>query len=452
VKHFERDGLVDDAGNPAPYDWKGTRMGARLDWEPTPTDLLTFSAEVFASENNEINTSTQLTPPFATTTKIETRNRMGNISGRWTRTFSPTSQVSVQTYYARTDHPNGPHGIEDEMFDFEFQHRFAPLAGHDVVWGVGHRERHDHLTSVGNTRFTPPSLTQRLYTAFVQDEITLVPNRLRLVLGSKVEHNDYTGAEFHPGVRALWTPAARSTWWSAVSRAVRAPDRFENTGRADVSVFQPGPTSPPIMVSVLGDPNIKSENSIAYEVGHRFEPTRSLAFDLASYYTVYRDVIDSVAGPTRFEAQPLPAHLLMPLTFTNIPGGYSYGGEAAVQWYVMPGLRVAADYTWLRIRFLDGAREFDSPEHQVRLRAFATLPHNWEITGALHRSSRLRTHNIPASLRFDLGLGWRPYPGLEFGLWGQNLLDPQHPEAVSFMSAFRGQVARTFVGRITWEF
>jgi hypothetical protein len=111
-----------------------------------------------------------------------------------------------------------------------------------------------------------------------------------------------------------------------------------------------------------------------------------------------------------------------------------------------------ADYTWLRIRFLDGAREFDSPEHQGRLRSYITLRRNWEINSGLHYASRTRTQRIPANLRFDLGLIWRPYASVECGLWGQNLLDPQHPEANSFISPFRGQVPRTFLGKITWAY
>src|SRR5258707_2052066 len=37
--------------------------------------------------------------------------------------------------------------------------------------------------------FLPPHLTHRLYTGFVQDELTLATNRLYLTVGSKIEHN-----------------------------------------------------------------------------------------------------------------------------------------------------------------------------------------------------------------------------------------------------------------------
>jgi iron complex outermembrane receptor protein len=37
-----------------------------------------------------------------------------------------------------------------------------------------------------------------LFTArFLQDEITLIQDRLRMTLGSKIEHNDYTAGKFN---------------------------------------------------------------------------------------------------------------------------------------------------------------------------------------------------------------------------------------------------------------
>ena len=63
------------------------------------------------------------------------------------------------------------------------------------------------------------------FSAFVQDDIALVPEQLHLILGTKYERNDYTGDEWQPSVRALWTPEGHTTWWASVSRAVRTPSR-----------------------------------------------------------------------------------------------------------------------------------------------------------------------------------------------------------------------------------
>jgi len=54
----------------------------------------------------------------------------------------------------------------------------------------------------------PPSPHRhpQLFSAFVQDQITLVEDTLSLTLGSKFEHNDHTGFEVQPTARFLWTP------------------------------------------------------------------------------------------------------------------------------------------------------------------------------------------------------------------------------------------------------
>src|SRR3989442_180001 len=51
---------------------------------------------------------------------------------------------------------------------------------------------------------------------------------MRVTVQSKFEHNDYTGFEYHPTGRLLWTPPKRQTFWAAVSRAVRTPTLSED--------------------------------------------------------------------------------------------------------------------------------------------------------------------------------------------------------------------------------
>ena len=67
--------------------------------------------------------------------------------------------------------------------------------------------------------FSPETRTSPLWNLFAQDEITIAPNRVAVIVGSKFEHNDYTGFEFQPTVRARWTPGGRDTLWGAVSGA-----------------------------------------------------------------------------------------------------------------------------------------------------------------------------------------------------------------------------------------
>ena len=83
-----------------------------------------------------------------------------------------------------------------------------------------------------------------------------------LVAGSKFEHNDFSGFEYQPSVRLLYTPTERKTWWAAVSRAVRTPSRVNQNLVSHQFVSPVGPT----FAEVLGDPTPVSEALIAYEL------------------------------------------------------------------------------------------------------------------------------------------------------------------------------------------
>ncbi len=49
----------------------------------------------------------------------------------------------------------------------------------------------------------PAERRDNLVSAFVQDDIRLT-NSLSLILGSKFEHNSYTGFEYEPSAQLVW--------------------------------------------------------------------------------------------------------------------------------------------------------------------------------------------------------------------------------------------------------
>ena len=59
------------------------------------------------------------------------------------------------------------------------------------------------------------------------DELGGYENDLRLTLGSKFEHNDFSGFEIQPNARIAWSPDEAHTIWGAISRAARTPARGE---------------------------------------------------------------------------------------------------------------------------------------------------------------------------------------------------------------------------------
>jgi len=459
VKYFNRDGLVDANGDDAPDDWSALRGGLRLNWEPSPENNFTLQGDYYDSDAGKNMPRVSLTPPSSRQVDVTARNSGGNVVGRWARTFSETSQLTLQGYYDHVEQGDGAGTEFRNTGDIDLQHRFALGARNDVVWGAGYRYATVESTPSFNLTWTPDKMRLQLFNVFVQDEITLVPDQLHFTLGSKFEHNTLTGLEIQPSARLLWTPTERQTAWASVSRATRTPSLFERNIRLNAAAFQPSPFAPPVLVSSFGNPNAEAEKLIAYELGYRIEPMKQLSFDVAMFYNVYEDLLLAESNPRRDETSPAPPHTLISTTIQNNQHGETYGTEVSAQWKVTDNWRLAGSYTWLHMRLApDSSTALDSPQHQFQLRSYLDLPGNVELNGALFYVSEVSPHAagarvpVPSYVRLDIGVVWRPTPSLELGVWGQNLLDDRHAEFRSIQSGFRTEVPRGVLGKITWRF
>lgn len=368
-----------------------------------------------------------------------------NLLGRWTRTFSSTSDLQLQAYYDRTDRSVPlQYSEQRDTFDLDVQHRFQLGERNDLVWGGNYRLSMDDTGSGGTFTFEPPDNTLHLITGFLQDEITLIPDRLKLVLGTKLEHNDFTGFEWQPSARLAYTPTDRQTIWGAISRAVRTPTRLES----DVQ-FRPAPNGS--LVTLIGNPDFDSEDLIAYELGYRVKPHDRVSFDITGFYNVY-DRLRTI--------EPSATLTGLPLTIMNEREGETWGFETTARYEPFEFWRLTAAYALIEenLSFKPGSRdptggttEADDPEQLARLISSVTLPYNVEFTQVLRYVDRLKNPYVPDYLELDLRLAWHPKPGLEISINGMNLLDSAHPE-FSGGSALQPEVQRSIYGKVLWTF
>lgn len=451
VKYFDRESLPSSTGKDAGDDWSALRGGFRLDARPSEIDTYMLQGEVVTSRVTEHVSSPLLTAPYAETFAMTSDDTAGNVLGRWTHLTSDTSQWTLQSFYSHSQFHYAGDDNRADTFDLDLQHQLELGPRHMLTWGAGYRRIDDERHTAVRSSLTPAANTAHLYTAFLQDELTLVPERLRFTVGSKFEHNEATGFEIQPGIRLAWTPSSGRTLWSGISRAVRTPDRFQRAGRIDTTAFV-GPTGAPILVRLVGNPDLDAEEVLAYEVGYRFEPNTDVAFDLAAFYNEYERIIDFARTSLTFDGTATVPHYVMANTATNVSGGASYGVEASLRWKVSDRVRLTADYRWLHLRFLDGSREFDSPDHLAHVRGYFNLPKHFELSGALSYTDRLRTKDLPAHLQLDLGLIWHPTDSLETGLWGQSLLDRRQAQFTDLRTNVITEVPRSVLFKVTQRF
>jgi iron complex outermembrane receptor protein len=347
---------------------------------------------------------------------------------------------------------------EENIFDVDFQHRFPLGYRHRVIWGIGYRQVADDLLGHGfAVSFSPRKRTTGLFSTFVQDEITLVEDRLQLTLGSKFEENDFTGFEYQPSARLLWTPDRQHSAWAAISRAVRTPSRFDQDGTYTL----PRQTVPfPVFPRIVGTPDFYSEELVAYEIGYRTQASKRFAWDLATFVNVYEDLQSARLGTPFIE----DGNVIVPLVLNNGLRGQTYGVELAGQWTMSEAWRFSASYSFLQLQLhsvagtgYDEERrvEGSSPHNQVRLWSSWDLPRCWQLDLGLRYVDNLPVLHVGSYISMDLRLAWVPSENLEVAVVGQNLLDSHHLE---FYNDFAGpylqgtEVERGVFAKITWKY
>ena len=428
-KVFDRDALVLVSGADAGDDMRMGQGGFRADWKTSETDAFTVQGDAYTGQTGAA-------------TNDDTNLDGGNLLGRWTRTRSPRSGVELQVYWDRT-HRYIPDTFEEhlDILDLDFQHRLPVGGRHDVMWGFGYRWHHDRVENSDAVAFLPGERDFDLFSAFVQDEISLLDDRLDVTVGTKLEHNDSTGLEVQPSLRAAWKPSERRTLWGAVSRAVRTPTRIDE----DVVFYFPDGS--PI---ILGSRDFESEDLLAWELGYRVQLTPELLMDLATFYNVYDNLRSQ-------EPQPGGG---FPRILANRVEGETYGAELRFNAQPVPGWRLQLAYTHLEKELeaepgsrdpFGGLAEGNDPEDRVMLRSLLDLPFGLELDAWLRHVGELPSPLVDDYMELDLHLGWQARDNLGFSLVGQNLLHESHAE-FGPAGPLREEVERSFYGKVTWRF
>ncbi|MHB8486483.1 MAG: TonB-dependent receptor plug domain-containing protein [Candidatus Acidiferrales bacterium] len=436
--------------------------GFRVDSTLSKQDALTVQGDLYeGSEGETVNIAT-LTPPFGQVSTVSTSVSGGNVLGRWNHTFSPHSDTSVQVYFDRTQRNSILEGEAVNTFDVDFEHHIGWGSRQDFVWGAGFRYISYATTGSLTVSFNPASQDFELFSSFVQDEITLKPDRLYLTIGAKLEHNDFSGFEFQPSARIAWNLNKEDTLWAGYARARRTPSPSDRGLRIGFTAF-PGPGGLPVLLTILGSPNTVSENLDAFEAGYRAQLGPNVSLDISTFYNRYGDLQTLEPGVPFLELNPPPPHLNVPLVFSNQMHGESHGIEMAVNWKATNRWTLSPGYAFERIHLQTNPGSLDttsvstgegnSPHIEAQLRSDLALPRRLEWNTSVYFVGRLPAEQVPSYTRLDTGMTWRASEHLALSIVGQNLLKDHHLEAHSSdQGELSGLIKRSAYVKLTWQF
>ena len=205
----------------------------RIDSKLSPKNSLTIHGGAHETKGRQWDFERN---PLRTVIKNTEDTHGEYVSAKLNHSFSETSNMELQFYI---DHNEGdvimPLRIEETIFDADLTHHFMTEMGHEIVWGLGARHIKDEVEDTGGAvPFLKSDFDRKdsysKYNFLIQDSIWIKPDKFKATVGAKWEHNHFTGSDFMPNLRLLYTPNKNHAIWAAASRSSSVPTRYEIAG------------------------------------------------------------------------------------------------------------------------------------------------------------------------------------------------------------------------------
>jgi iron complex outermembrane receptor protein len=424
---FDRQDMKWLDGTELPDGWQHRQAGFRSDWSDEQSTF-TAQGDIYDGEiENVIPGQGPLNSLLIGDSTVSVSGM--NLLGRWGHQLDNGSNLRIQAYYDHTERDDPRlFGDREDTFDIQLDHALSVGEKQRILWGGGYRYTRSNTATHFNGEFSgihsvfgliPEDRNLKWFNLFVQDEVNL-GEQTTLTVGIKAEHNIYTGFEFLPNLRLAWKPDNDKLLWGSLSRAVRAPARYDRDFTWSIYT---GSTE--LLPVILGGPDFQSEVAEVLEVGYRSRLNDRVSFSVTAFYSDY-DKLRS--------GQPAPAVIenLMEGTIKGIEG---WGAIQITQnWRLNGGFTLLDEHFTLEPGSLDpdGATDAaNDPEYSWNLRSSFNLSDKHELDVMLRCIGPLPAPEVPGYTALDVRLGWRVTPAVDLSLVVQNLNDEKHPEFFS---------------------
>jgi iron complex outermembrane receptor protein len=449
-------------------EWQMGQGGFRTDWQSADNrDTFTIQGDMYKGYDGERVQVALYSPPSVLTFNDPHNVSGGNLNATWRHQISDTSDFRVQSYYDRTSRLSPQLNEIRNTLDVDFLYHLNWRGRQDILLGAGGRWSPDTIQQKFATLdFVPQQETDSIYSWFAQDQISIVPKKLLLTLGSKFEHNNYSGFDVQPNGRLLWAPDDHNSFWVAVTRAVRTPDRLDQDLQLTDFLL---PGAVPTFLRVLGSTKFTSEEMLGTEVGYRTLLVHKLYVDTTYFHNSYNHLYGYGVSSVFLEPTPAPLHAVLEFPLANATAGDTQGVEIAPDWKPLTWFELKGSYSYLHLQVHSSAGvagQFNSlvtvsdngssPHHQIEMQSLFDLPKHFEFDATFRFVSALPAQTstpagptVQAYNTGDARFAWHAIPGLEISMVGQNLFQPDHPEFGGDDGPLVG-IRRSYYGKVTW--
>lgn len=325
------------------------------------------------------------------------------------------AELNLRVVVDATRGPAVLNGGNFDVYEAEVD-QVLPLGGrHEIYWGAGHRAMFHNEHRV------------QLSQAVLRDTVAITPTKLALTFGVRLAHHD-SGMFVDPDMRWTWSPTARQTWWTAVSRASRPPSLL---AAPDIDRVTPAEVQdrPPVATQ-LDQWGFGTRRVSAVETGYRIEPRSGIVIDTTAFINFYRDADRSLRLPVK---------------------GHTLGIESLVRWSPKPAWSVHAWYAANRADLAGHASSAanagvnGSPTHRWQLRSRLTV-RGMELDALVGRISNLLPWSADTYHHVDARIG-RTFGALELSVAAGHLVNPLR----MVYGGGRSRAPRTLTVKATWR-
>ena len=447
-----------ETGRTAADGWHAFHEGFRTDWQLSPADLLTVQGDLLKTQEGQSLTDVVMHDALPLVQSFDDRitDTSGNVLGRWKHILPDGSDFTLQIYNSYSSKLAQGLRITENTTDLDFEHHLTLGPRNDLVWGLGYRSIGNHSDAGYNVNFLPAYRLDHLFSTFFQDEIRL-SNSVSLTVGTKLEHNAYTGFEFEPSAQAVWNISPRHAVWASASRAIRQPSRRDYGIDVDLAAIPVGNGNFGIL-ELIGSDVTESETLRHFETGYRTLVSRQISIDVTGFVSLYNHLATSSPGQPFLNTRNGAPYLELPLVWGYGASARNYGSEIFAHWNVSPRWRLSPGFSWLNMH----VKEKPALDVETAIEPANTPSHSFQIHSAFDLTSRLEwdvtlsgvgaINNVPAYRRLDTRLGWRAGERLELSISGQNLLHPARLEFPDQYSITSAPVARSVSLKAAFRF
>jgi len=421
-------------------DWHSGQGGFRLDWNPRSRDTYRLQGDVYYQDLGQRVTETTYNPPATSTVDGDASLYGGNVLWNWRREQGEGKDIQLAAYYDHTTRNELNFGDVRNTVNVDFLDRL-PWHGQKISWGATVRASHgNEVEVVSGLTFTPPQRTDQLYQGFVQDEISLVKNRLSATVGTKILKTNYTGVLAEPSARLLYTPTVTQTIWAAYTHALRTPADVERDFNLS-SFLGYASDGLPLFARFSANPAFRSEQLNGYELGLRTLAGPKFFVDISSFYNHYGDLFsEDLLALGVVETNPPPTHHLISAEFGNGLVASTTGMEVAPEWRPVPWWRLGGTYSFLDMHVEKGTNSKDigsaptvqgsSPEYQALIKNGFNLPKAVSADMQVRYVSALPGIQVPSYWTGDVTVQWAATRHIQLKAVGEDLFQPHHVEFI----------------------